>query len=113
MGWCCLANALFVVVVSLRNLLVTDVPDGLLPRAFGVLMFADLKKIDFGDLEVTEVYPRRHDRHSVAGIDGIHPVLLVDLLLSAGYDQVCILEHPLLPLDATAHVVPLLDHLLR
>jgi membrane-anchored protein YejM (alkaline phosphatase superfamily) len=38
-GWCCVANALFLIVVSLRNLFVTDVPDGLLPRAFGVLMF--------------------------------------------------------------------------
>jgi membrane-anchored protein YejM (alkaline phosphatase superfamily) len=38
-GWCCAANALVVLVVSLRNLSVTDAPEGLLPRLFAVLMF--------------------------------------------------------------------------
>jgi membrane-anchored protein YejM (alkaline phosphatase superfamily) len=39
-GWCSVANALLVIVASLRNLAVTDLPEGLLPRAFAVLMFA-------------------------------------------------------------------------
>ena len=38
-GWFGVANALLLVLVSLRNLAVVDAPDGLLPALFAVLMF--------------------------------------------------------------------------
>ncbi|MBW2278030.1 MAG: sulfatase-like hydrolase/transferase [Deltaproteobacteria bacterium] len=38
-GWCAVANILLLIAVSLRNLAVTDLPDGDLPRLFAGLMF--------------------------------------------------------------------------